>query len=606
VETVDVLSTRFEEVGLDADAAPSPDATIRAPASRVVKAAATLVSATSPTTTRRELPRISVELRGTLSGASEAEPPPASDGRDLEVIRTLGEGGMGRVFLARQHSLDRDVAVKTVRDGASERERVALLAEGAITGHLEHPAVIPVHALGVDPEGRPVLVMKRVEGAAWSELLADPHHPAWRDDGGDAGARLVRHLEILMQVCNAASFAHSRGILHRDIKPENVLIGLYGEVYLADWGIALRTEDATRALPLCGTPSYMAPEMVVGGAVDERTDVYLLGATLHHVLTGGPRHAATNFRAVLFAAAASEPFEYPASAPALLAALANEATSQDPAKRPSSAAEVRQAIAAYLRNRSSIALAESAVARLEKLHALTEDTTARTSESRQRDVDVLAAEVRFALDQALRDWSGNDVAKAASSKLESLLASRRARSAELERLARDLDPSLARRPRALAFAALAVVGVGLSASAFVGRGDVSTTTLFEESLAPVAIVALATLFLRRHLLTTALNRRGVAATLAAVAMVTVHRALGLLGGNSVAHVLVGDQLLLALLAVVAAIFLFRWTAWAGVLLVAGAIWAAASPDDAMRAFSAATGAALLAVGYFVWKTGIRT
>jgi len=346
MEPVDVVTTRCREIGLDDTSRANPDATIRVSAVRAWKTVPTLASAVPPSTTSRELPRISVELRGTLSGPSAEQAAAVNDGRDLEVIRTLGEGGMGRVFLARQHSLDRDVAVKTVRDGASERDHAALLVEGAITGHLEHPAVIPVHALGIDPDGRPVLVMKRVEGAAWGELLANPHHEAWRDDGGDADDRLVRHLEILMQVCNATSFAHSRGIVHRDIKPENVLIGPYGEVYLADWGIALRTEDGLPVTPMCGTPSYMAPEMVVGGVIDARTDVYLLGATLHHILLGRPRHAGTNFRAVLFAATESEPIDYPPSVPALLAALANEATSLDPAKRPAGAAEVRQAIAA--------------------------------------------------------------------------------------------------------------------------------------------------------------------------------------------------------------------------------------------------------------------
>lgn len=604
MEPVDVIETRCAEIGLDHKAAPDPGATIRVPVAKVWKTVATMVSAT-PSTTSRELPRISVELRGTLSGAGTEEPVAVGDGRDLEVIRTLGEGGMGRVFLARQHSLDRDVAVKTVRDGASERERAALLAEGAITGHLEHPAVIPVHALGIDPAGRPVLVMKRVEGAAWSELLANPHHEAWWDGDDAGGDRLVRHLEILMQVCNATSFAHSRGIIHRDIKPDNVLIGPYGEVYLADWGIALRTEDAALAMPMCGTPSYMAPEMVAGGVIDARTDVYLLGATLHHVLVGRPRHAATNFRAVLFAASASAPVEYPPSVPALLAALANEATSVDPAKRPASAAEVRLAIAGYLRHRSSIALAESAVERLTRLEALVEDGTALTSEGRQRDVDVLAAEVRFALDQALRDWSGNEVAKGASSKLEKMLASRRARAAELERLARDLDPNTARRPRELAYAALGAVGLGLSASAFVDRGAVSTTSLFYESLAPVAIVAAATLVLRRQLLQTALNRRAFFALQATLTAVTFHRALGLLASMSAAHVLVGDQILLGTVSIAGAAFVFRWFAWCGIVMLGGAVWAAAAPADAMRSFAAATGVSFLVAGYFAWSTAPR-
>ncbi|HEX3344723.1 MAG TPA: hypothetical protein VHS09_09135, partial [Polyangiaceae bacterium] len=336
-----------------------------------------------------------------------------------------------------------------------------------------------------------------------------------------------------------------------------------------------------------------------------RTDVYLLGATLHQVLVGRPRHAATNFRAALFAAASSEPFAYPPSVPPLLAALANQATSLDPAERPPTAADVRQAVATYLRNRSSIALAESAMLRLRKLKALAEDAAAPTSEGRQRDVDVLAAEVRFALDQALRDWGGNHVAKAASAELEDLLASRRARVAELERLARDLDPNTARLPRVLAFAALAAVGLGLSASALVTRPDVTALALFEESLAPVAIVSLSTLALRRHLLATALNRRGAVSTLAAVTAVSVHRALGLLAGIGAAPLLVGDLVLLALAAALGAVFLFRWVAWGTVLLLAGAAWAAASPADAMRAFSAATGASLIALGLLSLKTGVR-
>src|SRR4030095_4918251 len=105
---------------------------------------------------------------------------------DLEIISTLGEGGMGRVHLARQRSLDRDVAVKTLKPDAPERARNALLAEATVTGALEHPGIIPVHALGIDERGRPVLVMKRVEGTDWSQLIHEPDHPAWRDVPGSS------------------------------------------------------------------------------------------------------------------------------------------------------------------------------------------------------------------------------------------------------------------------------------------------------------------------------------------------------------------------------------------------------------------------------------
>ena len=225
-----------------------------------------------------------------------------------------------------------------------------------------------------------------------------------------------------------------------------------------------------------------------------------------------------------------------------------------------------------------------------------------TSELRQRDVDVLAAEVRFGLDQALAEWGGNEVARSASAKLEKLLAVRRARAAELERLARDHDPNAARRPRALAYSALGAVGLGLSASAFVGRREVSNASILYESFAPVVIVAVTTLLLRRQLLGTALNRRSLFTLEATLVAVTLHRALGLFAGMRPAHVLLGDLVLLAAATLAGAAFTFRWIAWVGVLMLAGAVWSAAMPEDAMRAFAAATGAAFLVSGFFVWRT----
>jgi eukaryotic-like serine/threonine-protein kinase len=142
---------------------------------------------------QRELPRISVDLRppGAPVLVGAAAP-------DLEVSHLLGQGGMGRVFLARQRSLERDVAIKTGREGASSAELLAILREGVITGRLEHPAIVPVHALGADVDGRPVMVMKRIEGVAWDTLFRDPSHPGWEGWGGDPGDRLAGHLQILL------------------------------------------------------------------------------------------------------------------------------------------------------------------------------------------------------------------------------------------------------------------------------------------------------------------------------------------------------------------------------------------------------------------------
>src|SRR6185503_17346084 len=142
---------------------------------------------------------------------------------------------------------------------------------------------------------------------------------------------------ILLQVLNAVRFAHSRGIIHRDVKPDNVMIGAFGEVYLLDWGIAVRPAETPGVVgPMVGTPRYLAPEML-DGALDDvgpHTDVYLLGATLHHILTGQPRHAGETLETVLAAAKESRPVHYAATVPAELAALCNAATAQDPKRRP--------------------------------------------------------------------------------------------------------------------------------------------------------------------------------------------------------------------------------------------------------------------------------
>ena len=196
---------------------------------------------------------------------------------DLVARGELGRGGMGVVLRAEQRSLERDVAVKTT-DVSDERAARALVREGRLMGGLEHPSVVPVHALGMGAAGRPLLVMKRVEGVTWRTLLRDPEHEGWKPLLGGHQDRLRAHVEILAEVCRALAFAHDRGVVHRDVKPENVMIGGFGEVYLLDWGVALRLRDReTDAIALVGTPGYLAPEMISGNPeeVDARTDVYL-------------------------------------------------------------------------------------------------------------------------------------------------------------------------------------------------------------------------------------------------------------------------------------------------------------------------------------------
>ena len=295
--------------------------------------------------------------------------------RDLVVQTEIGRGGMGVVYLAHQRGLDRDVALKRCRRDEADAVQV-LVQEARIMGSLEHPGIIPVHALVADEQG-PAVVMKRVAGVSWSEAFRN--------------ISLERNLEIFIQLCNAVAYAHSRGIVHRDIKPANVLLGEYGEVYLSDWGLA-RPTATERTGRISGSPAYMAPEMFSGEA-DERTDVYLLGATLHQILTGQPRHRGS-LAEVLQSVARPEPFEYPDSVPADLAAICNRACAMDPMERFERVSELRQAVRAHGRLRTARELLITAEGRARALaDAATHDPTA---------VDELFTEARFGFGQAVQ------------------------------------------------------------------------------------------------------------------------------------------------------------------------------------------------------------
>jgi len=277
------------------------------------------------------------------------------DEGDFARIEPLAEGGVGVIELARQRSVGRDVAIKRVRDASSPGAAATLLEEGHIMGLLDHPSIVPVFALGRDDNDQPVLVMKRIEGPTWRTLLRDPGHRAWQHITEDP---LEFHLRVLCRVAEVAHFAHGRQWLHRDIKPENVMLGEQNEVYLIDWGLALHLpiEAADPDPPgLVGTPAYMAPEMLrgVGPWLSPRTDVYLLGAVLHEVLTGSLRHGGETLRAVLASAWLSEPVDYPEETPRELAELANQATAPQPSDRVADAEAFRLRIELFLRHQEA-------------------------------------------------------------------------------------------------------------------------------------------------------------------------------------------------------------------------------------------------------------
>jgi eukaryotic-like serine/threonine-protein kinase len=288
---------------------------------------------------------------------------------DFHVTNLLGRGGMGVVEHANQQSLDRGVAIKRLANERTDPRNVtALLHEAMITGSLEHPNIIPIHLLGLDQDKHPVMVMKKAEGLAWSALLHGVNDEHWKNWRGD---RLERHVQILIQVCNAVHFAHTRGVIHRDIKPANIMVGDYGETYLLDWGVATKVENYDESdNRIWGTPAYMAPEMASGKQVNAQTDVFLLGSCLHEILTGFPRYRGRTARESLKLARAAGSFVFDSSVSPELATICNKACSKEREKRYQSAQEMREALTTFLRERTMWELLHVANQRVDALQEL--------------------------------------------------------------------------------------------------------------------------------------------------------------------------------------------------------------------------------------------
>src|SRR5580704_7161232 len=230
-----------------------------------------------------------------VAGAHDVSPEEAREEgiplpANLRLQREIGRGVMGRIHPALDRNLLRPVALKRLPKELASQPfyREGFIAEAQMTGQLEHPNIVPVHELGVSPEGVPYFTMKLVHGVGFDAWL--------RARPTGTAERVPLGLDIFLKVCDAIAYAHDRGVIHRDLKPDNVMVGDFGQVYVMDWGLARLSRARPRsgsaaqmaARGPVGTPPYMSPEQARGDPedMDERTDVFGLGAILYQIVSG--------------------------------------------------------------------------------------------------------------------------------------------------------------------------------------------------------------------------------------------------------------------------------------------------------------------------------
>ncbi len=336
----------------------------------VAAAIARMTGAAPRVLLRDEHDALSPVLRLLPPGSAERA---GDDGR-YQVLGEIARGGLGVVFKGRDRDLGRDVALKVLRPEYAGNDAVLarFVEEAQIGGQLQHPGIVPVYSIGLEADGRPFFAMKLVKGRTLAALLAERQSPK---EG------LSRFLAVFEQVCRTIAYAHSRRVVHRDLKPSNVMLGAFAEVQVVDWGLAkvlgreggaperpaeavardisliatVRTGSegsASQAGSVMGTPGYMSPEQAIGREIDEKTDVFALGAVLCTILTGDAPFLGSERDQILLAAQGrlDDAYERLAAcgADADLVAIAKKCLAAAPGGRFADAGAVADAVTKHL------------------------------------------------------------------------------------------------------------------------------------------------------------------------------------------------------------------------------------------------------------------
>jgi len=256
-----------------------------------------------------------------------------------QIVRVLGEGGMGRVYEATDPIIGRRVAVKVISLGVDTPDsRARFFREAQAAGCLSHSNIITIYDIGGEPDQAPYIVMEYLDGTDLSRQLA----------GGLLS--IEKKIQIAVDICEGLAHAHENGIIHRDIKPANIFITAQGHAKIVDFGLARgEASDLTHTGTILGTPNYMSPEQILGQSVDQRSDIFAVGVMLYELFSGQKPFAGDTVAATIYKVLQTEPppiHTVDAALPPALSSVIQKAIAKDRNARFQSVRELRDELVA--------------------------------------------------------------------------------------------------------------------------------------------------------------------------------------------------------------------------------------------------------------------